>query len=69
MKETYGAIKGTNSFVLAECLIFRTVFTMSGYIHKELALLYQQGYKYYMYLLLICFQFYAKETTEFFFCV
>ena len=31
-KETYGAIKGTNSLVyLAECLIFRTVFAIDGY--------------------------------------
>ena len=29
-KETYGAIKGTNS-CLAECLIFRTVFVIGGY--------------------------------------
>ena len=31
-KETYEAIKGTNSLVyLAECLIFRTVFAIDGY--------------------------------------
>jgi len=33
-KETYGAVKGTlyKQFCLAECLIFRTIFAIDGYV-------------------------------------